>query len=261
MLPRRQAIIQGQHWGNVAVAIEAKNNFGASCRCVPSRSRSFADSHHQMTTSRRNFAEHLLLADRHLARSGALMRRMVRKHGPCGLKPDWRETPYESLVQAVVFQQLHGNAARAILRRFVQLFPGDAFPAPELVADASDEALRGVGLSRQKAAYIRDIARQALAGVVPTKRASIARRSDEEIIERITAVKGVGRWTVEMMLMFTLGRLDVWPVDDYGVRKGYSKAARREPMVTPRELREIGEVWAPYRSVAAWYCWREAEAE
>lgn len=211
--------------------------------------------------SRRNFAEQLALADQQLSRSGAMMRRLVRRHGPCGLKPDWKETPYESLVQAVIFQQLHGNAARAILRRFVELFSvGAGFPAPELVAAASDEALRGVGLSRQKAAYIRDIARHTIAGVVPTKRAVISRRGDEEIIERITAVKGVGRWTVEMMLIFTLGRLDVLPVDDYGVRKGFSKADRREEQVTPRELREIGAAWAPYRSVAAWYFWRESDA-
>jgi DNA-3-methyladenine glycosylase II len=211
--------------------------------------------------SRQDFSRQLKEAERHLAASGALMRRLVKRHGPCTLQPDWRETPYASLVDAVMFQQLHGNAARAIRRRFLDLFPGVKFPQPEQVLATDEETLRGVGLSRQKAAYIRDIAAQTQAGVVPLKRAALTRLDDEVVIERITSVKGVGRWTVEMLLIFTLGRLDVWPVDDYGVRKGYSKAARRDPMVTPGELRELGAIWSPYRSVAAWYCWREAEAD
>ena len=151
--------------------------------------------------------------------------------------------------------------AGKIFQRLVDLFPGAAFPTPAQVLAASDEAMRSAGLSRQKMAYIRDIALHANHGVVPLKRAALARASDEAIIERITQVKGIGRWTVEMLLIFTLGRLDVLPVDDFGVRKGYTRADGRERAVKPRELRELGDVWAPYRSVASWYLWRASEAD
>ncbi len=206
------------------------------------------------------FAASLRRAERALARRDPLMRRLIHRHGPCALEPRWTRTPYQSLVQAVVYQQLSGKAASTIFDRFLALFPGEAFPAPERVATADEDLLRSAGLSRQKAAYIRGIAEHAVTGIVPTRRAALTRTGDEEIIERIVAVKGVGRWTVEMMLIFTLGRLDVWPVDDYGVRKGYSRAVGREDLVSPRELRQYGEAWAPYRSVAAWYFWRESEA-
>jgi len=206
------------------------------------------------------FADTLGRAERALARRGPLLRRLIRTHGPCTLAPRWTRTPYQSLVQAVVYQQLSGKAASTIFSRFLDLFPGERFPSPERLVVADEALLRTAGLSRQKAAYIRAIAEQALAGVVPTRRAALRALADEEIIERIVAVKGVGRWTVEMMLIFTLGRLDVWPVDDYGVRKGYTAAAGLDTLVTPRELRALGEAWAPYRSVAAWYFWRAAEA-
>jgi DNA-3-methyladenine glycosylase II len=206
------------------------------------------------------FSDALRLAEKCLGKSDPLMRQIIRRHGPCTLSPNWRRTPYQSLVQAVVYQQLSGKAAATIFDRFLALFPGERFPAPERVAAVDEELLRGAGLSRQKAAYIRGIAKHAVTGIVPTRRAALARARDEEIIERIVAVKGVGRWTVEMMLIFTLGRLDVWPVDDYGVRKGYSRAVGREDLVSPKELRQHGNAWAPYRSVAAWYFWRESEA-
>lgn len=211
--------------------------------------------------SRKIYPEQLGLAEKHLSKADPLMRRLVRAHGPCLMAPDWKRSPFEALVQAVIYQQLNGNVAGKILQRFVDLFPGAPFPTPAQVLAIDDDALRSAGLSRQKMAYIRDIALQTTAGVVPLKRAAIARSSDEAIIERITQVKGIGRWTVEMMLIFTLGRLDVLPVDDYGVRKGYSRADGRDDFVAPRELREIGGIWAPYRSVATWYLWRAAEAE
>ena len=206
------------------------------------------------------FALSLRAAERSLARRDPLLRALIRQHGPCTLEPRWRQTPYQSLVRAVVFQQLSGKAAATILGRVLALFPEVSFPSPEQLLAADEDMLRSAGLSRQKSTYLREIAAQAVAGVVPTRRSGLSRLDDEAIIERLVAVKGVGRWTVEMMLMFTLGRLDVWPVDDYGVRKGYSIAAGLDDLVSPRELRGIGEAWAPWRSVAAWYFWRAAEA-
>jgi DNA-3-methyladenine glycosylase II len=206
------------------------------------------------------FARALRSAERSLARRDPLLRDLIRHHGPCTLEPRWRQSPYQSLVRAVVYQQLSGKAAATILGRVLALFPEVRFPSPEQLLEADEALLRGAGLSRQKSTYLREIAAQAVAGVVPTRRSVLTRLDDEAIIERLVAVKGVGRWTVEMMLMFTLGRLNVWPVDDYGVRKGYSVAADLGDLISPRELRGIGEAWAPWRSVAAWYFWRAAEA-
>ncbi len=209
--------------------------------------------------SRRDYAAQLELADKQLAKSGPLMRRLIKRHGPCALKPDWRRQPFEALLRAIVYQQLHGKAAATILQRLLDLFPESAFPSPQQLLAASDDELRGVGLSRQKSGYLRDLAAKTEAGLVPLARAKLARMSDAAIIARLTQVKGIGPWTVEMLLIFTLGRLDVLPVDDYGVRKGYSRADGREQQPAPSELRQLGEAWAPWRSVAAWYLWRESE--
>lgn len=195
----------------------------------------------------------------HLSRVDPLMRRLIRRHGPCGLSPNWRRTPYQALVQAIIHQQLAGAAARTIHDRFVALFPGPGFPTPEALLAMPDAALRSAGLSRQKMSYLRDIAARAASGALPRTRAPLARLSDEAIIEQFTQVRGVGRWTAEMLLMFTLGRIDVLPVDDYGVRCGFAKASGAAS-IAPAELRVIGERWSPYRSVAAWYCWRAADA-
>ncbi len=206
------------------------------------------------------FAAELVAAERHLSAGSALMRRLIAAHGPCALAPEWRRSPYEALVRAVAHQQLNGRAAQTILGRFIALFPETPFPMPEDVLAASEDDLRSAGLSRQKAAAIRDIALKASQGVVPMKRSEISRSSDDDIIRRLIQVRGVGQWTVEMLLIFTLGRLDVLPVDDFGVRSGFTKASRLPLPVTPRELREAGSKWAPYRSVAAWYLWRAANA-
>jgi DNA-3-methyladenine glycosylase II len=204
------------------------------------------------------YASELESGTTHLSRTDPLMRRLIRRHGACGLEPRWRRSPYQALVHAIIHQQLAGAAARTIHDRFVAAFRGGGFPAPEAVLAASDEALRAVGLSRQKASYIRDIAARTLDGTLPRTRAALARLSDEEIVATLTQTRGVGRWTAEMLLVFTLGRLDVLPVDDYGVRAGYARASGRDA-VAPRELAEIGARWAPYRSIAAWYFWRAAD--
>ncbi|GAA0591571.1 DNA-3-methyladenine glycosylase [Craurococcus roseus] len=193
----------------------------------------------------------------HLRRDPVL-RKVVAEIGPCTLRPAKRE-PYEALVRAIAHQQVHGRAAEAILGRFLALFPGHAFPPPELVLGTPPEAIRACGFSGAKLASIRDIAEKAVGGLVPTRRAS-HRLPDEALIERLCAIRGVGRWTVEMLLIFTLGRQDVLPVDDFGVREGWRVAAGLDAQPKPKELARIGEAWAPWRSAAAWYLWRAADA-
>jgi len=194
---------------------------------------------------------------RHLSAADPVMRRIIRECGPCTLTPETRRPPFQSLVQAVAHQQLNGTAANTILRRFIKLFPGRRFPRPEDIATVSDETLRGAGFSRAKVASIRDIAAKTLAGVVPTSR-QIERLSDDEIIARLTEVRGVGRWTVEMLLIFQLGRPDVLPADDFGVRTGFHLAYRRRELPKVKELLAVGERWRPHRTTAAWYLWQVA---
>jgi DNA-3-methyladenine glycosylase II len=195
--------------------------------------------------------EHLCGADRTLAR-------LIRKVGPCTLKPKNRRAPFEALVQAVTHQQLNGTAAATILKRVRDIYSGKRFPSPEDLLATSDERLRAAGLSRAKTAALKDIAAKTIDGTIPGSRA-IVRMSNEEILERLTSVRGVGPWTVEMLLMFTLGRMDVLPVTDYGVRKGFAVTYGWKELPTPKELLTYGERWRPHRSTAAWYLWRALE--
>ena len=194
---------------------------------------------------------------RHLRRDPVL-RRVIREIGPYTLQPVLRE-PYEALVRAIAHQQVHGRAAEAVLGRFLLLFPAHAFPPPEMVLALPAEALRGCGFSGNKVAAIRDIAEKSAGGLVPT-REGCEGYSDAALIERLVAIRGVGRWTVEMLLIFTLGRQDILPVDDFGVREGFRAAAGLEEQPKPKALAEIGLAWAPWRSLAAWYLWRAADA-
>src|SRR5208283_2677470 len=196
---------------------------------------------------------------KHLSTNDPVMRRLIRDFGPCGLLPETRRSPFQSLVQAVAHQQLHGTAAAAILSRFKKLFPGRRFPRPENLASVSDVDLRGAGFSRAKILALRDIAAKTLSGVVPTSR-RIAKLSDDEIIERLTEVRGVGRWTVEMLLIFQLGRPDVLPAADFGVRNGFRRAYKKRDLPAVKELLAFGERWRPHRTTAAWYLWRVADA-
>jgi 3-methyladenine DNA glycosylase/8-oxoguanine DNA glycosylase len=165
------------------------------------------------------------------------------------------EEPFQSLVHAVVNQQLSGKAAATIFGRFKALYPAGAFPSPEDVLRTHANRLRSAGLSRPKVAYIKDIARHVTAGVVPTL-AECDRLEDTEIVSRLTRIKGIGRWTAEMFLMFNLGRPDVLPVHDLGVRKGFQIAFRKRALPEPGLLDRHGERWRPYRSTAALYLWR-----
>jgi DNA-3-methyladenine glycosylase II len=195
---------------------------------------------------------------KHLSSADKVLARLIKKVGPCTLKPRSRRAPFQALVIAVTHQQLNGTAAQTILKRVLALYPGKRFPTPDDLLATSDERLRAAGLSRAKTAAIKDIAAKTIAGIVPGTRA-IVKMSNEEILERLTTVRGVGPWTVEMLLMFTLGRLDVLPVTDYGVRKGFAVTYGWEELPTPKELLAHGERWRPHRSTAAWYLWRALE--
>ena len=195
----------------------------------------------------------------HLRKNCPVMRRLIRMHEPCLIVPDTRRSPFEALVRAVAHQQLHGKAAETILGRFRALFAPARFPQPQQLATVTDDALRACGFSRAKTAAIRDIAEKTLAGVVPASRA-IARMSDDEIIARLTTVRGVGRWTVEMLLIFKLGHPDVLPADDFGVRNGLRVAFKLPALPTPKEVLAYGERWRPHATTAAWYLWRAADA-
>ena len=190
-----------------------------------------------------------------LSKLDPVLAKLIQQVGPIRLKLDQARTPYQALFKAVVYQQLNGKAAATILGRVLALYPRKKFPKPEDVLQTSAELLRGAGLSRNKLAAIQDIAAKALDGTIPGSRA-IAKLPDEEIIERLTSIRGVGRWTVEMLLIFKLGRPDILPATDYGVRKGFALTYRRKELPSPKELLEFGEKWAPHRTSAAWYLWR-----
>jgi DNA-3-methyladenine glycosylase II len=197
-------------------------------------------------------------AIKHLTKADKTMARLIKKIGACGWKPDKRRSPYQALVRSVAYQQLNGTAANTIFGRVLALYPGKKFPTPEELLATPDELLRGAGLSRAKVAAIKDIAAKTIEGVVPDSR-SIARMESEDIISRLTTIRGVGPWTVEMLLIFKLGRTDILPVTDYGVRKGFAVTYKLKDLPTSAELLAHGEKWRPYRSIAAWYLWRSLD--
>ncbi len=207
--------------------------------------------------------EHLSRVDRQLAR-------VIARSGPCRLQQETTQSIFAALLESIIYQQLNGKVAATITARVKALFPENTrrirtrrglvngFPTPEQILAASEELLRSAGLSRNKMLAIRDLATKTLDGTVPTVKQA-HRMSDDELIERLVAVRGIGRWTVEMLLIFRLGRPDVLPVDDYGVRKGFAKLRKLAELPKPKELMAYGERWRPHRSVASWYLWRAAE--
>ena len=197
-------------------------------------------------------------AVQHLIRADKTLARLIKRVGPCRLVPERKRTPFQALVRSVTYQQLNGTAAETILGRVLALYPRRKFPTPEDLLATPDEKLRGAGLSRNKTAAFKDIAAKTLAGVVPTSRA-IAKLSNEEILVRITTVRGVGPWTVEMLLMFTLGREDVLPATDFGVRKGFALTYGLRDLPSPKEVLAHGEKWRPHRTTASWYLWRAVD--
>ena len=196
--------------------------------------------------------EQLALLDRALGR-------VIARVGPPTLKVE--PSPlFHAIAHAITYQQLNGKAAASILAKWTGLVPGKAFPKPAAVLALTDEQLRGAGLSFAKIAAIRDLAAKCVDGSLPTPR-KIATSSDDEIVAALTAVRGVGTWTVEMFLMFRLGREDVLPVGDFGVRNGFRLVYGLPEMPTPKALGAHGERWRPYRSLASWYLWRAVDLD
>ncbi|MBS0181103.1 MAG: DNA-3-methyladenine glycosylase 2 family protein [Nitrospira sp.] len=196
----------------------------------------------------------------YLSKVDPVMRRLIEEIGPFTLKPKGRRSPFESLVRAIAYQQLHDKAAESILKRFIALFPGRRFPRPDELLAMHMRSVRKAGFSGPKILALRDLAAKTLDGTVPTNR-TIRQLADEAIIRRLIEVRGIGQWTVEMLLIFQLGRPDVLPVDDFGLRNGFRIAYRRLMMPTPKQLLQYGERWRPYRTAAAWYLWRAADRE
>ncbi|HJR19852.1 MAG TPA: DNA-3-methyladenine glycosylase 2 family protein [Actinomycetota bacterium] len=194
-------------------------------------------------------------ASAELASRDRTMRRLVDRFGPCKIGRS-TQSHFEALAESIVYQQLAGAAAAAIWGRFRGLFDGEF--SPDAVLAKRETTLRGAGLSPNKMVSIRDLAAKIRDGTVPVER--LTRLPDEAIIERLIVVRGIGRWTAEMFLMFQLRRIDVWPVDDYGVRKGYARAYKLADLPKPKQLGDLGDRFRPYRSIAAWYCWRAVEA-
>ena len=200
------------------------------------------------------------IAIKQLAASDPRFAALIARARPFEPRPAALVRPFDSLAESIAYQQLSGKAAATIWARVRALYPRRKWLDPKQILATPDETLRACGLSGSKTVALKDLAAKAIDGTVP-KGPALAKMSDEEIIERLTAVRGIGRWTVEMLLLFQLGRLDVWPVTDYGVQKGYAKTFRKRKLPKPKELQAIGEKWRPYRSVAAWYFWRALETE
>jgi len=185
------------------------------------------------------------------------LKRLLDSVGPFTLRPELDLSPFEHLFKAIVFQQLTGKAARTIFERVKALLE-DESPLAEQLVEIPESQLRSAGLSGAKASYLKDLAAKSLAGIIPSN-AELLKMSDEEIIERLVPIKGIGRWSVEMLLIFHLGRPDVLPAADYGVRKGFALVYGHDELPTAKELAAYGAIWEPFRSVASWYLWRALE--
>jgi DNA-3-methyladenine glycosylase II len=190
-------------------------------------------------------------------RTDPVMAELIEKFGPIPLRPR-RQPTFQSLTRAIVFQQLSGKAAETILGRFIGLFGDLPFPEPEHVLAMTVDQLRAAGLSRPKAAYILGLAEHAAAGALPTLEACKT-MTDAEILGALTSIKGIGRWTAEMLLIFNLGRADILPIHDLGVRRGFQRAYRKRSMPLPEQLDQFGLRWSPHRTTAARYLWRAAD--
>ncbi len=195
---------------------------------------------------------------RHLKKVDPKMRGLIKAAGPCRLTPSRALSPFLSLAKSIAFQQLNGKAAATIWQRTLDLFGGARKMTTKAVLELSEATLRLAGLSRNKIAALKDLASYADRKEIPSWR-KMTQMSDEDIVETLTRVRGIGVWTVQMMLIFSLGREDVWPTGDFGVRSGFAVLHGATTLPTARELDEAGEIWRPYRSVAAWYLWRAVD--
>jgi DNA-3-methyladenine glycosylase II len=200
------------------------------------------------------------LARRHLSEADPRLGELIARAGPFTMRPVPTQSLFHALVEAIVYQQLSGKAAETILGRFIAIYRPRRFPRPENVLGTPHARLRTAGLSNAKTLAVLDLAAKTLDGTVP-RMAQVRRMGDEEIIERLTQVRGVGRWTVEMLLLFRLGRPDVLPLGDLGVRKGFARTFGRRVLAEPAVMSRRAERWRPYRSVASWYLWRALDGE
>jgi DNA-3-methyladenine glycosylase II len=198
-------------------------------------------------------------AHRHLAAIDLRMAKLIARSRRYEITPSLSLRPFDALAESIAYQQLSGKAAATIWGRVRALYPQKKNLDPKLVLKTPDAKLRAAGLSGSKVAALKDLAAKTIDGTVPSARA-LAKMSDEEIIERLITVRGIGRWTAEMLLLFDLGRPDVWPVHDYGVQKGFAKTFGKRKLPTPKQLMKFGKKFEPYRSVAAWYFWRALDA-
>jgi DNA-3-methyladenine glycosylase II len=194
-------------------------------------------------------------ARRHLSASDKRLAALIARSRNYEIEPTLKLRPFDALAESIAYQQLSGKAAATILKRVRAIFPKRKFLDPKIVLQTPDERFRAAGLSRSKVAALKDLAAKTIDGTVPTARA-MAKMTDDEIVERLVQVRGIGRWTVEMLLLFELARPDVWPVHDYGVRKGFAKIFGKRQLPTPKQMTNHGKRFAPYRSALAWYCWR-----
>lgn len=194
---------------------------------------------------------------RELAKKSPALKALIGRH-KLDFEPKLERSPYESLVRAIAHQQLHGKAAETILNRMLMSFPNKPFPTPDDLHSCDPDQLRLCGFSQSKTKAIKDIAAKTLDGTVPSPK-DILTLPNEDIIDRLTAIYGVGQWTVEMLLIFQLGRLDVWPVDDFGVRKGYQVWKKKREMPSAKDLKKVKDQFAPYHSIMALLLWREAD--
>lgn len=199
--------------------------------------------------------------DEHLALSDPRFAALIARAKPYEPRVNLPVRPFDALAESIAYQQLSGKAAATIWGRVRAVYGKRKWLDPKQVIATPDETLRAAGLSWNKIAALKDLAAKTLDGTVPKSGAALAELSDEEIIERLTQVRGIGRWTVEMLLLFELGRPDVWPVTDLGVQKGYAKTFDKRKLPTPKQLQRAGEKFRPHRSAAAWYFWRALDLQ
>ncbi|MDI1360688.1 DNA-3-methyladenine glycosylase [Methylotenera sp.] len=197
---------------------------------------------------------HFRQATDFLASLDADWAQLIQTVGECQFEPKPTREPYEALIRAVAYQQLHAKAGDAIIKRLLSIYD-DAFPAPSQLLATEFDSLRACGFSARKIETILGIAEGAISGLVPTRTVADA-MADEDLIQRLVTLKGIGRWTVEMLLMFTMVRMDVLPADDFGIVQGYKRLKKLDAAPTRKEITEIGKAWSPYRTIASWYLWR-----
>lgn len=212
-----------------------------------------------MSATGKTFQKALRSAERALSKADPALGKVIARVGPCAIDPSPGFDPFHALVRSICHQQLHGKAAETIHQRVKDKFGDGKDVAVDKIHRARIASMRTCGLSESKALAIKDLAAKCRDGTVPTVK-QMQSMTDDQIVERVTVVRGIGRWTVEMMLMFRMGRMDVFPVDDFGVRKGFTLLRKLKDPITAKALMPHGEVWKPYRSIASWYLWRVADA-